>query len=104
MKKLLNKIKAIDFGTIARTVLQVLAYVNQVVALVGKTSFASSAWYQWTSLIVTILITAVTYWYNNDWSNGALLVRDVFDMFDDGKITKEELEEFVNKHKKKDVE
>lgn len=102
MKKIFQKLKSLDKGTIIRTVLQILVYINQIVALIGNTTFAATPWYQWTSLIVTILITAITYWYNNDWSNGALLVRDIFDMVKDGKITKEEIDNFINAHKKEE--
>ena len=103
MKKIfttiINKIKSLDKGTICRTVLQAAAYINQLVALIGMTSFAASPAYQWITFCVTIVVTAISYWYNNDWTNGALLVRDIFDMLSDGKITSEEIQEFVDKHK-----
>lgn len=92
--------KKIDKGTVLRTVLQTLAYVNQFVALLGSTTFANSPVYQWVSFGLTILITAVSYWYNNDWSKLAIASRDVFDMLKDGKITKEELDKFVEDHRK----
>lgn len=99
MKKFIEKIKLLDKGTICRTVLQAAAYINQFIALIGSTSFASSPVYQWVSFIFTLIVTAVTYWYNNDWTNGALLVRDIFDMLRDGKITDEEVTEFIKNHK-----
>lgn len=102
MKNLLNKLRSVDKGTICRTVLLVLGWINQLVALIGYTTYASALWYQILSVVVTIVISLVTYWYNNDWSNTALLVRDVFDMLKDGKITKEEVEEFLSKHEKKE--
>lgn len=101
MKKIIEKIKALDKGTIFRTILLVLGWANQVVALIGSTSFASATWYQITSLVITILISAVNYWYNNDWTNGALLARDVFDMVKDGKITEDEIKNFIESHKEK---
>lgn len=100
MKKIIAKLKSLDKGTIVRTVLQVLAYINQIVALIGRTSFADAVWYQWMTLGVTIAITAFSYWYNNDWSSIAQITRDIFDMLSDGKITKEEIDEFLKKHKK----
>lgn len=98
MKKLIEKLKALDKGTIFRTILLVLGWVNQAIALIGSTTFASAAWYQITSLVITIAISAVTYWYNNDWTNGALLARDVFDMVKDGKITEDEIKKFIDAH------
>lgn len=95
----MEKLKNIDKGTLIRTILQVLVYINQIVALIGQSSYANALWYQIVTVVLTILITVFTYWYNNDWSNFALLTRDVFDMLKDGKITSEEMNEFINKHK-----
>lgn len=92
--------KKIDKGTICRTVLQVAAYINQFIAIIGMSSFASNPIYQWITFGVTLIVTVVTYWYNNDWTNLALCARDIFDMLQDGKIDQKELEEFVEKHKK----
>lgn len=98
-KKIIDKIKSLDKGTICRTILQIATYVNQVIALVGMTSFASSPVYQWITFGVTLVVTAVSYWYNNDWTNFAQLAGEILDMLSDGKITKKELEEFIQKHK-----
>lgn len=102
MKKLFEKLKSIDKGTIIRTILQILAYANQLVAVSGRNTFASSPVYQWISLIVTVVITAIAYWFNNDWSKFAIMARDIFDMLKDGKITKEELSAFIEKHHNKE--
>lgn len=91
--------KNLSKGTIFRTIFQVLTYANQIVAIFGQSSFASAAWYQWTSVILTIIVTSVSYWYNNDWTNIAKLSGDVFDMLKDGKITEDELKTFMDKHK-----
>lgn len=99
-KKIIDKIKSLDKWTIFRTVLQLAAYINQFIAVIGMSSFASHPAYQWISFIVTLVVTAVTYWYNNDWTNFAQMAGDVFNMLRDGKITKEELDEFIAKHKK----
>lgn len=94
--------KKIDKGTICRTILQLLVYINQGIAIIGSTSFAQSITYQWISFAVTVLITAMTYWYNNDWTSIALCCRDVFDALKDGKLTKEEVETFIKNHSLED--
>lgn len=99
MKKIIEKLKAVGAGTIIRTILQFLVYVNQFVALLGMKSFADSPIYQWITFGITIVITVLSYWFNNDWTNGALLVKDVFDMLKDGKVTPEEIQAFVAKYK-----
>lgn len=100
MKKIWEKLKSLDKGTILRTILQVLVYVNQFIALLGSTSFATSPVYQWISFGVTLVITALSYWYDNDWTKFSQLARDIFDMMKDGKISDEEAKEFIENHKK----
>lgn len=102
MKKIIEKLKQVDKIMLLRTILQIAAYVNQFIALLGYNTFASNAVYQWLSFGLTIAITALTYWKNNNWSNFAILLGDIFKMFEDGKITMDEVKEFVDKHKEKD--
>ena len=96
-----KNIKSPKIGTIVRTILQVLAYANQVVALIGQTTFASAVWYQWVSFGLTLAITIISYWYNNDWTNFAKVSSEIFDMLKDGKITEDEVKKFVDNHSKK---
>ena len=103
MKKLFEKFKMRDKGTIIRTILQVLAYANQIVAVIGQTSFAENQVYQWISLGITIAITLVSYWYNNNWTSMAKLGEDVYNMLKDKKLTEEELKEFLEKYNNTEV-
>ena len=96
-----KNIKSPKIGTIVRTILQILAYANQVVALIGQTTFASAVWYQWVSFGLTLAITIISYWYNNDWTNFAKVSSEIFDMLKDGKITEDEVKKFVDNHNKK---
>ena len=99
MKKIIEKIKSLKASTKIRTILQILAYANQLVALLGNTTFASNIAYQWISFAFTVVITALSYWYNNDWSKAAQVCGDIFDMLKDGKITYDELSAFIAKYK-----
>lgn len=99
MKKIIEKLKSLSTGTMVRTVLQVLIYINQFIAVLGSSSFASSPVYQWVSFIVTLVITGLTYWYNNDWTKAAQTSEEIFDMLKDGKITYEEMNKFIEDHK-----
>lgn len=99
MKKFFEKFKPRDKGTIFRTILAILAIANQIVAFIGKTSFADNIVYQYISLAITIITLVITYWYNNNWTSMARLGEDVYDMVKDGKVTEEEVEEFKDKHK-----
>lgn len=96
MKDFIKWLKSLDKGTIVRTILQVLAYANQIVALIGRTSFASADWYQWVSLVVTFLITTVTWWFNNDITSAAQWGTKVLNAIEDGVLTEEEVKELLD--------
>ena len=97
MKNIIAKIRAIDKDTLCRTILQFLAYVNQIIALIGQTTWASAAWYQWLSFGFTAAITIVTWWNNNDITAFARLGTKVLDALEDGKITEEEVKGLLEK-------
>lgn len=101
-QKIIFAIKRTDKGTICRTIIQLAAYINQLIALIGSTSFASHPAYQWISFIVTVVVTGVTYWYNNNWSGAAVLLGKLFAMLQDGIITLDEIRDFMDTFKNKD--
>lgn len=98
MKNLITKLKSLDKGTIIRTILFYVAIANQLIAVIGSTSFADAAWYQWASFGLTAIAAIASWWYNQDLSEGAILVRDIFDAVNDGKLSKEEVEKFKKEH------
>lgn len=101
MKNILKKLKSVDKGTIIRSAALVLAIINQVVAVIGASSFASATWYQIVSIIATILTALISAWENNDWTYFAKLGTKVLDALEDGKLTKEEVLEMLEKSDKK---
>lgn len=101
MKKIWEKIKNVDTGTIIRSVTLVLAIINQVIAVLGSTSFASATWYQIVSIIATVLTALISAWENNDWTYFAKLGTKVIDALEDGKLTTEEVIEMLEKSDKK---
>lgn len=103
MKKIIAWIRS-EKGTIVRSGLQALAYINQFIAIIGQSSFANAAWYQWVSLIVTFLITALNWWENNDFTAFAKLAGKVLDALEDGKITEDEVKKILKGNKKKKEE
>ena len=92
MNKLIEKLKAVDKGTLIRTISLVVAILNQVVAVIGASSFANAVWYQVLSIVATIATSVWAAWENNDWTFFARLGTKVLDALEDGKITKEEVE------------
>ena len=50
--KIKDKLATVDKGTIIRSTTLVLAMANQVIAIIGASTFANSVWYQIASVIV----------------------------------------------------
>ena len=98
MRKLIEKIKTLDKGTVIRTIVLVLALSNQIIAILGATSFANAAWYQIFSIVVTIATALFTAWKNNDWTYFAKLGTGVLRALQDGKITEDEVKELLEKN------
>lgn len=97
MKNTGNEKKTLTFGTVLRTFLMLLVLTNQVIAAIGKIDgFADIMWYQILSIILTVITTFITYWYNNDWTSAAKLGSKVIDALKDGKITKEEINNLLD--------
>ena len=64
----------ITAGTIARTIVLILALANQVLAMCGKQvlNISDDDIYQTVSLLFTIGASAVAWWKNNSFSQTAL--------------------------------
>jgi SPP1 family holin len=85
----------IKIGTIIRVILQLLAYANQLIALLGSTSFASSPVYQWISFGITVAITLLTFWKDNDFTKSAIMMSEIFKALKDGKLSEEEKNQLI---------
>ena len=61
-------------GTIARTIVLILALANQVLAMCGKQvlNIADDDIYQIVSIVFTIGASAVAWWKNNSFSQAAI--------------------------------
>ena len=66
-------------GTIARTIVLILALANQVLAMCGKQvlNIADDDIYQTVSLLFTIGASAVAWWKNNSFSQAAIKADEV---------------------------
>ena len=64
----------ITAGTIARTIVLLLALANQVLAMCGKQvlNIADDDIYQIVSIIFTVSASAVAWWKNNSFSQAAI--------------------------------
>lgn len=91
MRKLTEKLKSLDKGTVIRTAALIAAILNQIVAVIGATSFAGAAWYQILSISATVITAVIAAWENNDFTYFARLGTKVLEALKDGKVTPEEV-------------
>ena len=73
--------------TIARTVVLILALINQTLAIFGKERlpFTESDVYQIVSFIATIVVAFTTWWKNNSFTKAAIIADGVKDALKAGK-------------------
>jgi len=71
----------ISADTIARTIILALAIINQVFAIMGKGTIqiAENDIYQVVSLICTIGSSIAAWWYNNSFTQNAIIADKYFD-------------------------
>ena len=64
----------VSSGTIARTIVLILALINQVFAIMGKgtINIAEEDVYQLCSIVATIVTAAIAWWKNNSFSAAAI--------------------------------
>ena len=91
MRKLTEKLKSLDKGTVIRVAALAAAILNQIVAVIGATSFAGAMWYQILSILATVITASLAAWENNDFTYFARLATKVLDALQDGKITPDEV-------------
>lgn len=98
MKKLLNRIKSLDKGTIIRTLVLIVTIINQVVAFISQ----SSGWYLGLSITALVISAVISWWSNNDITPTAQLATEMLNAMQDGKISAEEVKELLDKQKQKE--
>ena len=103
MKAIVEKIKTLDKGTVIRISLLILSFINQVVALIGMTSYASATWYQIISIVFTIIVSSICAWKNNDFTKVAQLAGQVLKALKDKKLEEDEVKNLLE-HANKELE
>jgi hypothetical protein len=98
MKKLLDRIKSLDKGTIIRTLVLIVTIINQVVAFISQ----SSGWYLGLSITALVISAVIAWWSNNDITPAAQLATKILNAMQDGKISAEEVKELLDKQKQKE--
>lgn len=74
MKNLINKVKEVDNGTIARTVAVIAVLINQFLVIFGKEKlpFTEEEIYQGFSMFLSVGATLWAWWKNNSFTTAAI--------------------------------
>lgn len=105
MKKILDNIKDINFANIKIStyvsfVVIVLTIVNYILTAMGKpvVNISEGTLTAWVTVVIGILGIAYGWWKNQSVTKPAQVVDDVLAILKDGKITIDELNEFIAEH------
>lgn len=98
MKKILDRIKSLDKGTIIRTLVLIVTIINQVVAFISQLS----GWYLGLSIAALVISAVIAWWENNDITPAAQLATKILNAMQDGKISADEVKELLDGQKQKE--
>lgn len=98
MKKILDRIKSLDKGTIIRTLVLIVTIINQVVAFISQLS----GWYLGLSIAALVISAVIAWWNNNDITPAAQLATKILNAMQDGKISADEVKELLDGQKQKE--
>lgn len=103
--KVFNAIKKIKPHTWVSIVMVIISAVNYVLIAMGKPiiNLGEDAVTYAVNTVLNLIFIAYPMWKNNSVTENALIVDDVLYMLRDGKISKEELEQFIEEHKSDEV-
>ena len=103
VKKFIKSInlKNIQPHTYVSIVMVVLVIINQFLIMSGNPiiNFGEQQITYWVNTMLAIVGIVYPAWKNNSITDFAKICDTVLFMLRDGRITKEEIEEFINKHK-----
>lgn len=109
MKKIKNFINSLNLKNIkphtyVSVIMVILVIVNQILTAMGKPiiNLGEDTITYWVNTTINIIAILYPAWKNNSFTDMAQYADDILMAMRDGKITKEELEDFINKNKTKE--
>ena len=97
MKKIQEFFKNVDKASFFRVLTLIVVLLNQAVAVLGATSFASAPWYQILSIVATVVASVVAAIKRNDFTYFSKLAGGLIDALKDGKIEESEITSLMEK-------
>lgn len=103
--KIIETLKKIKPHTWVSIVMVIIAIINYVLTAMGKPiiNLGEDAITYGVNTVLNLIFIGFPMWKNNSVTENAIIVDDVLYMLRDGKISKEELEQFIAEHKSDEV-
>lgn len=103
--KIIETLKKIKPHTWVSVIMVIISVVNYVLTAMGKPiiNFGEDVITYGVNTVLNLIFIAYPMWKNNSVTENAIIVDDVLYMLRDGKISKEELEQFITEHKSDEV-
>lgn len=104
--KVFNIMKCIKPHTYVSILMILFLIINTISVYVGESpiiQFSEESVTDAVNIILNIVFICYTFWKNQSITSAALAADDVLTILRDGKITREELEDFIEKYKSSDV-
>ena len=89
----------INKAVLIRTIVLIVAILNQIASVVAQFGFNCPLWYLIASWVFTSVTVFINAWENNDWTKAATYGTAVLDALEDGKLTEDEVKDLLNKAK-----
>lgn len=105
MNRIIETLKKIKPHTWVSVVMVIVAIINYFLTATGKPiiNLGEDAVTYGVNTVLNLIFIVYPMWKNNSVTDNALIVDDVLYMLRDGKISKDELEEFIKEHKSNEV-
>ncbi|MDD3222632.1 MAG: hypothetical protein EOM34_00015 [Clostridia bacterium] len=96
-------LKGINPSTYVSVIMTVIVAINAVLAILGRPVLnvgEGTVSYVVNGIVAIITVGVMLYdvWKNHSFTDGAQLADEVLDIIKDGKVTKEELQDFIDAH------
>lgn len=103
--KIIETLKKIKLHTWVSIIMVIIAIINYVLTAMGKPiiNLGEDTITYGVNTVLNLIFIGFPMWKNNSVTENAIIVDDVLYMLRDGKISKEELEQFIAKHKSDEV-
>lgn len=99
--KIIETLKKIPVRTYVSAIMVLIVIINYVLTAMGKPiiNLGEETITYSVNTVLNLIFIGFSMWKNNSVTDNAIAADEVLYMLRDGKITKEELEEFINNHK-----